>query len=91
MIRGLDPWPTAFSYLHGKKLQLFRPEVVYHSSKQPPGTVLRADREGILIATEDQCLLIREIKSEGKRRMTVEAYLNGHDIPVGSVLESGEE
>lgn len=84
LIRGLDPWPTAFCEVDGKKLQLYKPEVVHMDSHQPPGTLLRADREGLLVSTSEGCLLIKEIKPEGKKRMTVESFLNGHQLQAGS-------
>jgi methionyl-tRNA formyltransferase len=86
LIRGLDPWPTAFSYLDGRKFQLFGPEVVHQASTRKPGTLLRADREGLLIAAGDACLLIKFIKMEGKRRMAVADFLNGWPLEPGSVF-----
>jgi len=86
LIRGLDPWPTAFSFSEGKKFQFFRPEVVHQSSTRRPGTLLRADSEGLLIATGDACLLIKDIKMEGKRRMAVADFLNGWPLEPGIVF-----
>ena len=83
LIRGLDPWPTAFCQVDGKKLQLYKPEVVHMDSHHPPGTLLRADRDGLLVSTAEGCLLIKEIKPEGKKRMTVESFLNGHRLQAG--------
>jgi methionyl-tRNA formyltransferase len=89
LIRGLDPWPTAFCEVAGRKMQLYKPHVVHHDSNHPPGTLLRADREGLLVSTSRGCLLIREIKPEGKKHMSVESYLNGHRLEVGCSLSSG--
>jgi len=88
LIRGLDPWPTAFCEVNDSKLQLYKPEVVFVDNNHPPGTLLRADREGLLVSTTKGCLLIKEIKPEGKRRMTVESFLNGHQLRVGINLSS---
>jgi methionyl-tRNA formyltransferase len=91
-IRGLDPWPTTYTTLVGKRLRLFSPEVVDRSlclCKGPssePGTVCRADRSGLLITTGDGCLLIKEIQAEGSRRMSVDAYLSGRSIQSGILL-----
>ena len=90
LIRGLDPWPTAYTYLDDKKLQLFRPEVFHQSTSRQPGTLLRADREGLLIATGVSCLLIRDIKMEGKRRMSVADLLNGWPLELGCVFGPGD-
>ena len=88
LIRGLDPWPTAFCEINGKKLQLYKPEVVFLENNNPPGTLLRADREGLLVSTAEACLLIKEVKPEGKRRMSVESYLNGYQLSAGINLTS---
>lgn len=86
LIRGLDPWPTAFCFLEGKRLRLFSPEVVYKDSDLSPGTVLQADKRGLLIACGSNTLLVKEIQPEGKKRMSVEAFLCGSTIRVGTDL-----
>ena len=91
LIRGLDPWPTAFSFLDGKRLRLFSPEVVYKDSNQKPGVVLQADKRGILVACGTNCLLIHEIQPEGKKRMVVEAFLCGCELTPGTELTSSTD
>ena len=86
LIRGLDPWPRAFCIEGKSKLQLFNPEVVFENSSLPPGTIIRADREGLLVSTTEFCLLIKEVQPEGKKRMKVEAFLNGHQLKPGDHL-----
>ena len=84
LIRGLDPWPMAYSFLNGKRIKLFSPEVVFKDSDHPPGTILMGDKQGILVATGENCLLISEVQPEGKKRMSVEAFICGHPIEAGS-------
>jgi len=84
LIRGMDPWPTAYGFLNGKRFRFFAPELTDTSSTQTPGTIIQADRNGLLLATGDGTLLVREIQPEGKRRMSVEAYI------CGQPLENGE-
>jgi len=86
LIRGLDPWPTAFCFLDGKRLRLFCPEEVHRDADEQPGTVLQADKRGILVSCGTNCLRIREIQPEGKKRMTVEAYLCGCELAPGTEL-----
>ncbi len=83
LIRGLDPWPTAYSFLDGKRFRFFSPGLQGSSSSHRPGTVIRADRDGLLLATGKGGLLIQEIQPEGKRRMSVEAYLCGQTLEPG--------
>ncbi len=86
LIRGLDPWPIAFSFLNGKRIKLFSPEVMYKDCDHPPGTVLMSSKQGILIATGENCLLVREVQPEGKKRMSTEAFICGHPIEPGTVF-----
>jgi methionyl-tRNA formyltransferase len=86
LIRGLDPWPTAFCFLDSKRLRLFSPEVLHKESDAQPGTVLQADKRGIFVACGTNTLLIKEIQPEGKKRMAVESFLCGHPIAAGTLL-----
>lgn len=88
LIRGLDPWPSAFCFLNGKRLRLFHPEVVHQDHDQQPGTVLIADKRGIAIACGRNTLLAKEIQPEGKKRMDVESFLCGHPLAAGTLLAS---
>lgn len=84
LIRGLDPWPSAYTFLGGKRYRLFSPKVVHKKSDAPVGTVLLADNNGLLIATGSNALLVSELQPEGKKRLEVEAFLCGHSVPTGS-------
>ncbi len=86
LIRGLDPWPTAFCFVNSKRLRLFKPEVLHKESDAQPGTVLQADKRGLFVACGNNSLLIREIQPEGKKRMTMESFLCGHPITAGTLL-----
>jgi len=86
LIRGLDPWPSAFSFLDTKRLRLFKPEVIYKENNAQPGSLIRSDKRGLLIACGEDTLLIKEIQPEGKKRMTVEAFLCGCDLELGTLL-----
>ena len=80
LIRGMDPWPTAYSFLDGKRFRFFSPLVNDKTSSQNPGSIVQADKNGLLLATGKGTLLVREIQPEGKKRMSVEAYLCGQKL-----------
>ncbi|MBE7032715.1 MAG: methionyl-tRNA formyltransferase [Ruminococcaceae bacterium] len=83
-VRGLNPWPKAFSFISGKR---FVVDFVYKSTQSGnPGEVISADNDGILVACGDGSVLIKEIKIEGKKKMSVEDYLRGHKIEKGTKL-----
>ena len=80
-VRGLNPWPKAFSFINGKRFVI---DFVYKSKENgTPGEVLRADDEGLLIACKEGSVLVKEIKPEGKKMMAVSDYLRGHKIEKG--------
>ncbi|MDP3478870.1 MAG: methionyl-tRNA formyltransferase [Desulfoprunum sp.] len=86
LIRGLDPWPAASCRIDGQRFRLFSPEVIHKDSPAAPGTLVRAERDGLLIATGHNMLLVREIQPEGKKRMPASAFLCGHSLQTGTVL-----
>jgi len=88
LIRGTDPWPTAYTGLEDKTIRLFAPVVIHEPATEEPGTLLRADADGLLIATGDGKLLVREVQLEGSRRMGAASFLNGHPLTVGMRFRS---
>jgi len=83
LIRGLDPWPSAYGFLHNSRFRFFRPLVVDNAASETPGTICRADKDGILVAAGSNYLLVREVQAEGKKRMDVQSLLCGMTLPVG--------
>ncbi|MBQ8764886.1 MAG: methionyl-tRNA formyltransferase [Clostridia bacterium] len=83
-VRGLNPWPKAFSFINGKRFVI---DFVCECDEEgPSGEVLRADADGILVATGKGSVLIKELKVEGKKKMSAEDYLRGHKIEKGTLL-----
>lgn len=85
-IRGLDPWPCAFTKLEGKILKLWKAYVIPEQVAEQPGTVIAGDKKALRIATGDGILAVTELQPEGKRRMKTEEYLNGYSVAAGTVL-----
>lgn len=90
LIRGLDPWPTGYCFFNGKRLRLFKPEVVYLDPTTEPGTVIQADEAGLVIACGTNALKINEIQPEGKKRMKTIDWLRGANLAVGTSLQPEE-
>jgi len=92
LIRGLDPWPTTYTYLDGRRLRLFSPRVVKAAEPlPPPGTLWQTDAAGLYIATGEDLLLIREVQPEGGRRMPADDFRRGHALAAGLVFGSGSD
>lgn len=89
-IRGMNPWPSAFTYYKGKTLKLWTAQVANSSARQnasiKPGTVLESGAGELRIMTGDGVLSVKELQLEGKRRMTAEEFLRGCKITVGEIL-----
>jgi len=87
-IRGLDPWPLAHTSMNDKWLRLFQPTALDKSDaeKAAPGTILRADKNGLLIACLNSALLVKEIQMAGRKRMPVAAFIQGRPLKVGHLL-----
>ncbi len=86
LIRGLHPWPHAFSFVQGKRIILRRSETHLTDPTHvthPAGTILEADGDRLIIATGDGLLRIVEIQAEGKRPMNVRDFLAGHRLTAG--------
>lgn len=88
LIRGLNPWPSAYTKLAGKTLKIWSADVLESENKEIPGTVLQADAKGFLVQTGDGILSIKELQLEGKKRMDSQAFLRGYAIEPGTVLEN---
>lgn len=83
-VRGLNPWPKAFSFIGGKR---FVVDFVYKSEQVgKAGEVISADENGLVVGCGEGSVLIKEIKVEGKKKMPVGDFLRGHKIEKGTLL-----
>lgn len=78
LIRGLNPWPSAFTYLDGKVMKIWDADVV--DADGVPGTVIREEKDSFVIATGSKALKVNELQLEGKKRMKASDFLNGRSI-----------
>lgn len=85
-IRGMDPWPGAYTYLAGKRLKVFRGYIIEKRSRKKPGTILDTSDEGISVSTGEGCLLITEVQLESRKRVVSHTFLRGSPIPAGTQL-----
>jgi methionyl-tRNA formyltransferase len=83
-VRGLSPYPAAWTMHDDTMLKVFRTEV--SRSMGEPGEVLSANADEIVIACADGALQIREIQREGRQRMSAADFLKGYDLRPGDRL-----
>ena len=84
-IRGMNPWPCAYTYMDGKMLKIWRAAVCpekdgIQDGDKEPGEILAADREGILVKTGEGAILLKEIQLEGRKRMNAADFLRGYTL-----------
>lgn len=87
LIRGLNPWPSAYTSVHGKTLKIWDADVLKESfDGAAPGQIVRTDPHSLIVAAGEALLSIRELQLEGKKRMDVETFLRGYTVEKGEIL-----
>lgn len=90
-VRGLNPWPCAYTDFGGGRLKIYLARAVETDSDAPAGTVVASGpREGLAVRCGEGALEILEMQVPGGKRMAAKAYLMGKKIEVGTVLGSRE-
>jgi methionyl-tRNA formyltransferase len=85
-VRAFDPWPVCFTRWRGARLRVWRAAAAAQAGDAPPGTVLAAGADGIVVRCGQGALRLNEVQAEGGRRVSVRDFLNGHDLSVGERL-----
>ncbi len=85
-IRGLSPYPTAFTTHNGKVIKLYKSHLVESPSVGEPGEVKVGDLR-LEVCTQDKMIAIDELQQEGRKRMGVEEFLRGYKIHNSEKLE----
>ncbi len=87
LIRGLNPWPSAYTKLNGKTLKLWEAKVLPEVAKDAvPGQVQEVTRTSFVVATGIGALEITSLQLEGKKRMDTESFLRGYKVEKGQIL-----
>jgi methionyl-tRNA formyltransferase len=89
-VRGLSPWPGAFTYLRNKLLKLHRVRLYTGMEMAEPGEVIRADARGFCVAAGAGALELQEVQLENKKRVPGVEFLKGARIKAGDRLGSQE-
>ena len=95
LVRGLNPWPSAFTFWNGKTLKVWESSVVkseeLDAQSAEPGTVVKTDKKGIYVACGEDVLVLSQVQLEGKKRMDADAFLRGCHIEAGSRFTDKKE
>jgi len=87
-VKGVLPWPGAFTGYRGKILKIFKTDLlpVFPNHKPEPGEVVRADKQGIVVACGRGFLGLKELQLEAGRRMSAQNFIIGHKLKAGDIL-----
>jgi methionyl-tRNA formyltransferase len=93
-VRGLSPWPGAYTYADGDRWIIWKaavetPESAQKGRTDAPGTILEVGKDRLVVKTGTEPLGITEFQPANSRRMTIAQYLAGHQLGPGLCLGSG--
>ena len=92
LVRGMNPWPSAYTFLNGKTLKVWKCSVESgNCGKEAPGTITGVDKKGIHVACGTDKLVLEEVQLEGKKRMETDAFLRGYQVTEGIMLKDHKE
>jgi len=84
LVRGLNPWPSSYTYLQGKMFKIHKAQVAQGvNSKASPGEITKVDKNNLIVATGRGDLNILEVQIEGKKKMSIKDFLQGHRLERG--------
>ena len=86
VVRAFAPTPGAFTTLAGRILKIHRARPEAAPPGAPPGTVVHAGADGIVVAAGGGALRLLDVQLEGRRRLAAGAFLAGHPLPAGTCL-----
>lgn len=86
LVRGLNPWPSAYTSWEGKTMKIWSAEVVDRECKAPCGTVAEVTKTDFSVQTGKGLLKVTELQIPGKKRMAADAFLRGYKMETGTLL-----
>ncbi|MDP4144686.1 MAG: methionyl-tRNA formyltransferase [Bacillota bacterium] len=87
LIRGLNPWPIAYTLYEDKIMKIYKSKVIEGDCSQLPGAIVSVSKDGIKVSTGSGYLLIEQIQFPGKRPMSIDEYTRGNNLTIGIILK----
>ncbi len=91
LVRGLTPWPGAFTFFQAKRLRLGVVETTAGEGSDSPGRITRVTDHGIEVGTGKGRLVLTQLQPEGKKMMSAKSFLAGHKMQKGNVFDRHPE
>jgi len=86
-IRGMTPWPGAFTFHEKKRLKIFKAKTIVMNTDASPGTVIKGFPDELWISTGKGVLSVMEIQGESGKRLLIKDFLRGYQLPPGTHLQ----
>lgn len=86
LIRGLNPWPSAYTKLDGKTFKIWKAKVVSEENEYATGCIIHVGKGEMEVQTGKGVLSLLEVQLEGKKRMEIDAFLRGYHVDEGMFL-----
>ena len=87
-IRGLNPWPSAYTDWNGKVMKIWEAKDMEGETGKAPGTIVKIEKDGFLVQAGAGLLKILELQIPDKKRMKADAFLRGYQVEEGTMLAS---
>ena len=87
LIKGLNPQPVAHTLLKGEKLKIWFAEKEGNRYTGTPGEIVDVRKKDFVVMTADGAVAVKEVQAQKKKKMTTDAYMRGHAIDKGTILE----
>lgn len=84
LVRGLNPWPSAYTDWNGKTMKIWEADVTEAESGQTPGTVMAVQKNSFSVQTGKGQLVVKALQIPGKKRMDTGAFLRGYTLEEGT-------
>ena len=87
LIKGLNPQPVAYTLLNGEKLKIWFAEAEEQNYNGVPGEIVDVRKKDFVVMSGEGAVAVKEVQAQGGKKMTSDAYMRGHVIEKGTILE----
>ncbi|MCC3144773.1 methionyl-tRNA formyltransferase [Halanaerobium sp. Z-7514] len=83
LVRGVNPWPGAYTYLNGDRIKIWQLEISEQESDEEAGVIIKADNNEILVQSGEGVIAVKKLQPAGAKKLSASDYLNGYDLEPG--------
>lgn len=87
LVRGLNPWPIAYTSYKEDRMKIYETEVSDEESSKEPGTIIDVSKKGLKVSCKEGVLIIKKVQFPNGKPLTIEQYINGHEIEKNIILK----